>query len=572
MKESGKTVLEEDSSRPSRTPIYLSAALYPGAGQFAQRRWFPAIVLATLTTLSLIAPFIELAEYISCNIKALRSFTADGLVVPVQPMNLKHILLPFGFAVILYVIGLADTMLAYMRECRDWGERRLESKLKEMMAAIVCAGMFAIGNGASASEIHDAAASNDLARLRVAIEQGGSNSVNETAGNGWTALHVAAAMNHRAAAGFLISAGAGLEARTAGGFTPLHWAASRDAIDVAALLMKMGAEINASTDAGITPLHWAASRNATNVVRALILAGADLGKKTDKGFLPIHWALSRGANESAVMIAFQMASAELAADPEPAGDAVANDISESESPEPAKEEPISPLPRPVFGKTLLVPIGQGQILSLVWIEDLKLWIGKYEVTNGQFRRFRARHNSLFYEEFTLNDNDQPVVNVTWHDAAKYCDWLNKYFSDRLPVKCEFRLPSEAEWEFSAKCAKKRKYPWGDSLPPKFGNFPDLTAKKCFPEWRIVSGYDDGYAVTCPVIDSGANDWGISGMAGNAWEWCEDWYDKDKKYKVRRGGSWDMEEESSLRVDARGFDMPDARYDNIGFRLAVSQKN
>lgn len=573
MKETAKPILEtEDPTKPSKTPVYLSAVLFPGAGQFAQRRWIPAIILLSLTSLSLLAPLVRIGKFVADNIHAVRVFKTTGDVIPVQPLDFQHVVLPLLFAVILYVIGLADTLLAYMRECREWGEKRMEEKLKRtilMMLAWLCLSSSAWNAGASV--VHDAVMSNDLARLSAAIEKGGTNLVNEPIGNGWTPLHLAATMNHRVAVGYLITARADLNSRTAGGFTPLHWAACRDSAGAADLLLKAGADINATADSGITPLHWAASRNATNVVKLLIRRGADIRRKTEKGFLPLHWAVARNANDAAMMIAFRMADMDVTPGPAPAADVVENDISENESPEPPKEETISALPRPTFGKTLLVPVGQGQILTFVWIEDMKLWMGKYEVTNGQFRRFRARHNSLFYEEFTLNDNDQPAVNLTWHDAKAYCAWLNKYFSDRLPIKCEFRLPREAEWQYACMCGKKKRYPWGDALPPKFGNFPDLTAKKCFPGWRIVSGYDDGYAVTCPVEESGANEWGIFGMAGNAWEWCEDWYDKDKKYKVRRGGGWDVEEESSLRVDARGFDTPESHYDNIGFRLVVSPK-
>jgi len=78
-------------------------------------------------------------------------------------------------------------------------------------------------------------------------------------------------------------------------------------------------------------------------------------------------------------------------------------------------------------------------------------------------------------------------------------------------------------------------------------------------------------VTCPVDKSGANEAGIHGLAGNVWEWCDDWFDPDKKYKVRHGGSWDFDEKPSLAVLFRGFDRPDLKDDTIGFRLVVSPK-
>ena len=107
------------------------------------------------------------------------------------------------------------------------------------------------------------------------------------------------------------------------------------------------------------------------------------------------------------------------------------------------------------------------------------------------------------------------------------------------------------------------------MPPKFGNYSDKAAKRELSEWSGIVNYDDGYPVTSPVSDSGENEWGIFGLGGNVWEWCEDWYDASKKYKIRHGGSWYFDREECLRIDCRGFDRPDARYDTIGFRLVLS---
>ena len=69
-----------------------------------------------------------------------------------------------------------------------------------------------------------------------------------------------------------------------------------------------------------------------------------------------------------------------------------------------------------------------------------------------------------------------------------------------------------------------------------------------------------------------NEWGIYGLAGNVWEWCSDWLDdKDRRYKLRKGGSWDFDPKSSLRVVAKGIDLPTAKYDTIGFRVIVAKK-
>jgi formylglycine-generating enzyme required for sulfatase activity len=76
-------------------------------------------------------------------------------------------------------------------------------------------------------------------------------------------------------------------------------------------------------------------------------------------------------------------------------------------------------------------------------------------------------------------------------------------------------------------------------------------------------------VTCPVSQSGYNEWGIYGLAGNVWEWCLDWYTAKREYRVRRGGSWDFDTEPNLRINTIGFDRPEVRDDTIGFRVVAS---
>jgi formylglycine-generating enzyme required for sulfatase activity len=192
------------------------------------------------------------------------------------------------------------------------------------------------------------------------------------------------------------------------------------------------------------------------------------------------------------------------------------------------------------------------------------------VSNGQYRRFNPRHTSMFREDFTLDANDQPVVCVSWDDARKYVAWLNRNYAAAIPKGWKVRLPREDEWEYVARCGGRRIYPWGNAWPPAYGNFSDLAARRSLSDWSGIRGYDDGFPVTCPVTQSGANEWGLYGMAGNVWEWCEDWYDASKKYKVRRGGGWDFDTQDALRVDARGFDRPEAKYDTIGFRLVIGR--
>ena len=428
-----------------------------------------------------------------------------------------------------------------------------------------------------------------MARFLAAVEQRGTQAVAEAIANEVTPLHLAAALNRVAMTERLIALGASVRARTSGGFTPLHWAASRDAAECAKLLIDAGADIGAMTPQGITPLHWAAGRNANGVVKLLLAAGAKPDSATENGLTPLHWALASDSQDAAVLLAYKKVSEDVdreqvAMEEKAAGTdtEVTETVRQAEAraakaaavdevpPEAVDFRPPGPpAPRPVPGKELKVPLGFHEDLEFVWIEALKLWMGKYEVSNGQYRRCDPRHSSRFREGFTLDASDQPVVSVTWDDARKYAAWLNKHYAGSLPPGWKFRLPGENEWEYAARCGDRRTYPWGDAWPPAYGNFSDLAARRGLSDWSGIRGYDDGYPVSCPVTASGANEWGICGMAGNAWEWCDDWYDSSKKYKVRRGGGWDFDKQDSLRVDYRGFDRPGARYDTIGFRLVVS---
>ena len=432
---------------------------------------------------------------------------------------------------------------------------------------------------ADSSPVLRAVRDNDIGAVAVAIENAKPRDlVNDTTGNGVTPLHLAAVLNHSEIAELLISRGANLEARTGGGFSPLHWAARSDAVETARVLIAAGADVEARARKGITPLHWAANKNATNVVMLLLGAGVNANESTANGSSPMHWAMMAGSDNAGTILAFKIVSDEMEADltNQPAPPQA---VPEDEPPEEPPEEPVEveeSIARPELpvvpaspGQTLGVSLGLGEKLEFVWVVSLQMWVGKYEVTNGQYRRFRPSHDSRFREEFSLNRSDQPVVFVTWNDTREYCDWLNAAFYDRVPRGLKFRIPTEAEWVASAKCGDDRVYPWGNRWPPRYGNFSDLTARKRLVEWRGIRRYEDDSVVTCSVDKSGVNEWGIYGLAGNVWEWCEDWYDASHRYKVRHGGSWDFDEQPNLRIDARGFDRANARDDTVGFRLVLA---
>jgi len=116
-------------------------------------------------------------------------------------------------------------------------------------------------------------------------------------------------------------------------------------------------------------------------------------------------------------------------------------------------------------------------------------------------------------------DDHPVVQVSWDDASAFARWAGK------------RLPTEAEWERAARGGLDSKpYVWGDALPSKDAAVANLWQGH-FP---VKNTLDDGYARTAPVGSFPANGFGLHDMAGNVWEWCADWYQRDL-YRARKGG-------------------------------------
>ena len=182
------------------------------------------------------------------------------------------------------------------------------------------------------------------------------------------------------------------------------------------------------------------------------------------------------------------------------------------------------------------------------------YICKYEVTQALWRAVMGSNPSYF------KGDNLPVEKVSWYDCQTFIKRLNSYTGRN------FRLPTEAEWEFAARGGNySRHYKYSGS------NYPDDVA------W--YSGSNGG---THPVGTKQANELGLYDMSGNVWEWCSDWYGSYSSYsqsnptgaasgsdRVLRGGSWDFDSRfcrSSLRSDPE----PDYRDSGVGLRLVLSQ--
>ncbi|HUY32454.1 MAG TPA: SUMF1/EgtB/PvdO family nonheme iron enzyme [Pirellulales bacterium] len=178
--------------------------------------------------------------------------------------------------------------------------------------------------------------------------------------------------------------------------------------------------------------------------------------------------------------------------------------------------------------------------------------------------------------FSAQTQKHPVVNVTWNDATAFCQWLSKQEGE------EYRLPTEAEWEYACRAGTTTRFYNGDDPEGlvKIGNVPDGTLKQKLTWWPDVVKSKDGYAFTAPGGRFRANAFGLYDMTGNAMEWCADWYGANYyenspsddpqgpaagSFRVIRGGGWRVIP-VYCRSACRFADEPAHRYNYIGFRV------
>ena len=207
-------------------------------------------------------------------------------------------------------------------------------------------------------------------------------------------------------------------------------------------------------------------------------------------------------------------------------------------------------------------------------------ISRYPVTNAEYRRFiedggyanrdywteagwlqkegSGWPQPRYWEDDQWNDPSQPVVGVSWYEAAAYCAWLS------ANTARQYRLPSEAEWEKAARGTDGRRYPWGNPWDPS----------RC-------NNSESGPGRTTPVgqYPEGDSPYGVGDMVGQVWEWCRSKYapypydpsdgredPEGDELRVLRGGSWgDRSAAAACRCGFRYWNNPYNRYAYRGFR-------
>jgi formylglycine-generating enzyme required for sulfatase activity len=242
-----------------------------------------------------------------------------------------------------------------------------------------------------------------------------------------------------------------------------------------------------------------------------------------------------------------------------------------------------------------VQVSGTQVLFSIWdtrVEDFRAFVDTagYDATGGMWSLGQDGWKQLgatWKEPGFDQGATDPVVGLNWDDARAFCAWLTEreHRSGVLPEGMHYRLPTDQEWSVAVgldtepgntpeeKDSKIKLYPWGTEWPP-----PPGAGNYCGVDKRIgneseglivIEGYNDGYSRTSPVGSFTANKYGLYDMGGDVWQWCEDWYNSRKDFRILRGASWYDHDPERILASYRRLHTPDRRGADVGFRCVVA---
>jgi formylglycine-generating enzyme required for sulfatase activity/WD40 repeat protein len=269
-------------------------------------------------------------------------------------------------------------------------------------------------------------------------------------------------------------------------------------------------------------------------------------------------------------------------------------------------------------KLALIPAGTFWMGSPSWGADWEkpehevvitkpFYLGIYPVTVGEFRKFVEETGykteaeadgkgansfpvvggttllqgpeSIWRNSGWVQTDRHPVVDVSWNDAMRFCAWLSKKEGR------EYRLPTEAQWEYACRAGTRTRNSTGDDPESLEGyaNVADASAKQKFG--GETGRFEDGFAFTSPVGTFKPNPWGLYDMHGNVLQWCRDWYDQTyyahspredpednndqlpARSGILRGGAWNLHPQYCRSAYRHAY-ARSSRFPNAGFRVSL----
>lgn len=214
----------------------------------------------------------------------------------------------------------------------------------------------------------------------------------------------------------------------------------------------------------------------------------------------------------------------------------------------------------IAGRQFKIDVSKGLKNELITPTLDTFALGRYEVTFAEYVQFVNTTGRRLPHDAGWGRDNRPVMNVSWHDAIAYTEWLSKQTGKH------YRLPTESEWKFAAWAGIETAYWWGDDI-----GYARANCDGCGGEW--------GGNMTAPVGSFEPNHFGLYDTAGNVWEWVQDCssqaeaFTADKEWPIEQcrervflGGAWNSKP-LGLISSKRNGDGPELRYRYLGFRVA-----